>query len=76
MGEGTQAQGAGAVASYLLKSEREAGEFLGAAAFTDKASYRANAEDPQQDKWYRQMRRLLRDDPEWNDGEYVFGRMS
>ena len=65
----------GAVASLLLKSDKVAGEFLGVAVFRDKMSYTANVKDPEQDKWYRQMRLLLQSDPEWNDGEYVFGNL-
>jgi len=61
----------GAVASFVLKSDKGSGEFLGVAVFADKASYTANAQDPEQDKWYRQLRALLQYDPEWNDGEYV-----
>ena len=64
----------GVAASYLLRSDKNPGEFFGAAVFADKASYQANAEDPEQDIWYRQVRRLLESDPEWNDGEYVFGK--
>jgi quinol monooxygenase YgiN len=67
---------AGAMASLLLKSDTVPGEFLGIAVFRDKSSYTANAQDPEQDKWYRQFRLLLQSDPEWNDGEYVFGKLA
>jgi hypothetical protein len=67
---------AGAVASFVLKSDKAPGEYLGVAVFKDKKSYTANAKDPEQDKWYRQMRSLLQNDPEWNDGEYVFAKLS
>jgi hypothetical protein len=66
---------AGAAASLLLKSDKASGEYLGVAVFRDKESYLANAKDPEQDKWYRQLRLLLQSDPEWNDGEYVFGNL-
>ncbi len=62
----------GAVASFLLKSDKGAGQYFGVAVFKDKDSYRANAEDPEQDKWYRQLRELLQADPEWHDGEYLY----
>ena len=65
----------GAITSLLLKSEKVPGEFLGVAVFKDKESYTANAKDPEQDKWYRQMRLLIQSDPEWNDGEYIFGKL-
>jgi hypothetical protein len=67
---------AGAIGSLVLKSDRVAGEFLGVAVFKDKKSYAANAKDPEQDKWYRQLRLLLQSDPEWNDGEYIFSNLS
>ena len=65
----------GVMASLVLQSDRSNGEFIGVAVFKDKASYTANAKDPEQDKWYTQMRSYLQSDPEWNDGEYVFGKI-
>jgi hypothetical protein len=61
----------GAVASFVLRPDNHPGELIGVAVFRDKASYVANANDPAQDKWYREMRTLLLADPEWQDGEYV-----
>ena len=66
---------AGAIASLVLKSDKVPGEFLGVVVFKDKESYTANAKDPEQDKWYRQMRLLLQSDPEWNDGDYIFAKL-
>ena len=45
------------------------------AVFQDKASYSANADDPEQDGWYRRLRENLESDPEWEDGEYVAGAL-
>ncbi len=39
-----------------------------AVLFESEESYRANAGDPAQDKWYRGVRELLQSDPEWHDG--------
>jgi hypothetical protein len=66
---------AGAIASFVLKSDSVPGEFWGVAVFKDKKSYTANAKDPEQDKWYGQLRLLLRSDPEWNDGQYIFATL-
>jgi quinol monooxygenase YgiN len=66
---------AGEVASLVLKSGKVPDEFFGVAVFKDKESYTANAKDPEQDKWYRQMRLLLQSDPEWNDGDYIFAKL-
>ena len=38
----------------------------------DRDAYRANASDPEQDRWYRRMREHLDADPEWTDGELVY----
>jgi hypothetical protein len=40
-------------------------------AFTDKASYRAKAESPEQNERYQQYVALLDGEPEWHDGEIV-----
>jgi hypothetical protein len=61
----------GAVASYVLRPDTRPGELIGVAVFTDKSSYIANANDPAQDKWYQEMKKLLVADPQWQDGEYV-----
>lgn len=63
----------GTVHSLVLQPDNKPGEVVGVAIFPDKASYRANAEDPEQDKWYKKMRELLEDDPEWEDGEFIIG---
>ena len=61
----------GAVTSLVLRPDNRPGELIGVAVFRDKASYAANANDPVQDKWYQEMRKLLLADPQWQDGEYV-----
>ena len=43
------------------------------AVFDDRPTYVANAESPEQDARYREMRALLEDDPEWIDGSFVGG---
>ena len=63
----------GALAGFVLKPDKRSGELIGIAVFKDKATYQANANDPEQDRWYRQLRELLQVDPEWEDGEYPSG---
>jgi len=46
---------------------------MGIAVFDSKESYRANAEDPEQDAFYQRWRALMDADPEWNDGEIIGG---
>ncbi len=50
------------------RPDREAGTAYLVAMFHDEASYRKNADDPEQDAWYQRFRALLEADPEWNDG--------
>ena len=64
-----KAQVRGVVAGYLYKLDKDPRDYIMVAVFQDKASYRANAEDPEQDKWFQDMRQHLESDPEWNDGE-------
>ena len=66
----------GVVGGLLLKPENRSGELIGVAVFDDKASFMANANDPEQDKWFRRLRELLEADPDWEDGEYVAGTVS
>jgi len=62
----------GAVATYVYKPDRKPDELVMAVVFQDKKTYRANADDPEQDKWYQRFRALLQADPEWEDGEIIF----
>ncbi len=65
----------GAVGEYLFKLDN--GGLMLVALFEDKESYVANAEDPEQDAWYRRLREQLTADPEWNDGEILaIGRLA
>ena len=63
----------GAVSGFLLKPDNSPGVMIGVAVFADKASYMANADDPEQNLWYQRLRPLLQADPEWEDGEYLAG---
>ncbi|MBI4234430.1 MAG: hypothetical protein HY686_08320 [Chloroflexi bacterium] len=61
----------GAVASYVFKLDKDPRQLVMTVVFQDKASYVANASDPEQDRWYRKLRALLEADPTWEDGEIV-----
>ena len=63
----------GVVASFLMKPDKQSGDLIGVAVFQDKVSYVANADSPEQDRWYRKLRELLEADPQWEDGEYLQG---
>jgi quinol monooxygenase YgiN len=61
----------GFVTAQVYRSERHLGEFLNTVVFTSREAYLKNANDPEQDAWYQQLRPLLEADPEWEDGEVV-----
>jgi hypothetical protein len=67
--EDKRLKAAGLVSAQLFKLDK--GGYMGVAVFENKEKYVANANDPEQDRWYRQFRELLEADPEWNDGEVV-----
>jgi len=59
----------GFIASYVYRTDADPHECYMAVMFENKAAYVANAESPEQDARYRQLRALLESDPEWHDGE-------
>lgn len=66
-----QPQIAGYLNQYMLVPDAQSGEVLGIVIFDSEQNYRANAEAPEQNRWYEQMRALLSTDPEWHDGRIV-----
>jgi antibiotic biosynthesis monooxygenase (ABM) superfamily enzyme len=61
----------GLVFEHIFKMDAGPNEYMLVVAFTDKASYRANAESPEQNERYQQYVALLDGEPEWHDGEIV-----
>ena len=61
----------GAVAAYVFKPRKQTGDLLGVVVFDSEEHYDRNANDPEQDRWYRQLRALLESDPEWTDGDVL-----
>jgi hypothetical protein len=61
----------GAIAAYVFKPKARPGELMGVVVFDSEANYYTNAADPEQDRWYRQLRELLLADPEWSDGDIL-----
>lgn len=59
----------GNLGGYLFRLDKGSQDMILVAVFEDKATYEANADDPEQDKWYQEVRAHLDADPEWNDGE-------
>jgi hypothetical protein len=61
----------GAIGGYLFRPKARPAELVGVAVFDSENSYRRNADDPAQDKWYRDLRDMLESDPEWTDGDIL-----
>ena len=61
----------GFIASYVYKSDDDPNEFWVAVLFRDRESYFANANSPEQNERYLELRALLAEEPEWHDGEVV-----
>jgi hypothetical protein len=59
----------GAVGEYVLRPDRNPHEIVLIALFEGRETYRKNADDPEQDRWYRRLREHLESDPSWEDGE-------
>jgi hypothetical protein len=62
---------AGFIGEYRIKSTNHPGEWVGLAIFDSEENYRKNADDPEQDRWHRELRATLEADPDWFDGEIV-----
>ncbi len=62
---------AGWMSSNVYRSKDDPQEYWTSVVFRDEASYRKNADDPVQQKWFAEMSKLLESEPEWHDGEVV-----
>lgn len=61
----------GAVAVYCYLTDPTTNEYYVAVVFSNKETYVANAESPEQDVRYRQLLTLLESEPSWHDGEII-----
>lgn len=62
----------GLIATYVYRMDADPQDLMLAVLFRDRDSYVRNADDPAQDREYRQLRALLESDPEWHDGEVIW----
>jgi quinol monooxygenase YgiN len=46
-------------------------EYWIAVVFRDEASYKKNADDPEQNRWFGELMKMLESEPEWHDGNVV-----
>ena len=61
----------GVVGGYIHTPDNSPDEPVMVAIFQDKDAYVANAQDPEQDKWFQRFREHLEADSDWTDGEIV-----
>jgi len=61
----------GQVARYVFRMDADASELYLIAVFESREAYWSNAQSPDQNQRYQEMRALMLTDPEWHDGEIV-----
>jgi len=61
----------GWLSTTIYRAKENPNEFWLSVVFRDEASYTKNADDPVQDRWFREMMQMLEAEPEWHDGEVV-----
>jgi quinol monooxygenase YgiN len=61
----------GQVARYVFQMDADPSELYLIAVFESREAYWSNAQSPDQNQRYQEMRALLLTDPEWHDGEIV-----
>ena len=61
----------GSISTTVHRNESNPAEIIVAVVFDTKENYDANAEDPGQDKWYKELVALLEGEPRWMDGEVI-----
>ncbi len=61
----------GWIRSYLVASNSDGDDLMGAVVWDNTENYFANADRPEQDAWYRDLRANLASDPEWFDGHLL-----
>ena len=61
----------GFVSAFMYRLDSGGDEYITAAAFSDKAAYERNSNEPAQQAWFARLRELMVDDPQWHDGEII-----
>lgn len=61
----------GLVFSYVYQTDADPNVCYLAVGFESRDAYTANANSPEQNQRYLQLREYLASDPEWHDGEIV-----
>jgi len=61
----------GFVASVLYRNQDDPRELIEAVVFSSRDTYFANANDPEQDRWYWQLVEHLESEPRFIDGDVL-----
>ena len=61
----------GAISGSLHSNAANPSELILSVVFESKEAYDANAADPEQDRWFQQLRTMLSGDPRWIDGDVL-----
>ena len=61
----------GQIARYVYQMDADPGELFLVVVFESREAYWANAQSPEQNLRFQEMRALMLADPEWHDGEIV-----
>ena len=62
----------GYMGEFVYRLDTDPNELILVVLFEDKQSYTANAESPDQDVRYQEVRACLESDPQWGDGEIIY----
>jgi quinol monooxygenase YgiN len=54
--------------SILVSGNTDPNEFMGGVRWDNTENYMKNANRPEQDAWFQELRSYLLEDPEWFDG--------
>jgi hypothetical protein len=60
--------------AFVMFPENHEGTGILVAMFEDRDSYWKNADDPEQDKRYREFAQYFEGEPTWHDGEWIESR--
>ena len=61
----------GQIARYVYRMDADPGEMFLVAVFESKEAYWANAQSPEQNERFMELRAMLLEDPQWHDGDIV-----
>jgi len=61
----------GAQTGYLVQLDSDPQDMIMIGIFDNKDVYTKNADDPEQDRWFRRLMEHLESEPDWHDGEFT-----